>query len=127
MELEYFLFILNIIISGLHPIKYIPQIIHTIKTKKVEDLSKANIICELGINILSVTSSVLVYVYMGKKIIFIPIIIEKLSSTIFITTIYYLKKKYETQTYNYDEINPIYDKSNNQINYNTDIIEITNI
>ena len=48
------------------------------------------------------------YFYVGKNTIFIPIIIEKLSSTIFITTIFYLKKKYtNTQQIAYNEIKPL--------------------
>ena len=43
MVLETFLFYLNTLISILHPIKHIPQIIHTINTKRAEDLSKTNI------------------------------------------------------------------------------------
>tara|TARA_Y100000992_G_scaffold94616_1_gene60914 strand:- start:157 stop:492 length:336 start_codon:yes stop_codon:yes gene_type:complete len=107
MSLENFLLFLNIIISILHPIKHIPQILHTINTRRVEDLSKANIICELGINIMSVSSCILVYIYMGKKIFFIPVLVEKLSSMILIGTIYYLKDKYSIGPYSYEEINPI--------------------
>lgn len=76
MEISTFLLLLNSIISILHPVKHIPQIIHTINTKRVEDISKINIICELGMNIMSVTSCLLIYFYMGKKLFFLPIIIE---------------------------------------------------
>jgi uncharacterized protein with PQ loop repeat len=119
MSIENFLLILNIIISILHPIKHIPQILHTIKTKRVEDLSRTNIICELGINLLSVSSCILVYVYMGKKAFFIPILVEKMSSTILIATIYYLKDKYTITVYSHEEIKPI-----NNMNYES--IEIKN-
>lgn len=107
MYLENFLLLLNIIISVLHPIKHIPQILHTINTKKVEDLSKTNIICELVLNLMSVSSCILVYIYMGKKTFFIPILVEKLSSTILIGTIYYLKDKYAMVPISYEEIKPI--------------------
>jgi uncharacterized protein with PQ loop repeat len=107
MEMSTFLLLLNSIISILHPVKHIPQIIHTINTKRVEDISKINIICELGMNIMSVTSCLLIYFYMGKKMFFLPIIIEKLSSTVFIGTIYYLKIKYTLTPYSYEEITPI--------------------
>ena len=109
MEMATFLLLLNSIISILHPVKHIPQIIHTINTKRVEDISKLNIICELGMNILSVTSCLLIYFYMGKKMFFLPIIIEKLSSAVFIGTIYYLKVKYTLNAYpySYEEIIPI--------------------
>jgi uncharacterized protein with PQ loop repeat len=107
MEMATFLLLLNSIISILHPVKHIPQIIHTINTKRVEDISKINIICELGMNIMSVTSCLLIYFYMGKKMFFLPIIIEKLSSTVFIGTIYYLKIKYTLTPYSYEEITPI--------------------
>lgn len=107
MEMSTFLLLLNSIISILHPVKHIPQIIHTINTKRVEDISKINIICELGMNIMSVTSCLLIYFYMGKKMFFLPIIIEKLSSTVFIGTIYYLKIKYTLTPYSYEEITHI--------------------
>ena len=96
MDLSSLILLLNIINSILHPIKHIPQIIHTLKTKSVNDLSLMNIICELGLNLLSVTSFLLMFFCMKHKIFFIPIIIEKFSSTIFITTIFYLKRKYST-------------------------------
>ena len=107
MDLERFILFLNILISILHPIKHIPQIVHTIQTKKVEDLSKINILCELGLNILSVTSYIMIYICMEKKTLFIPIIVEKISSLIFIGTIYYLKIKYTTSSYTYEEIRPV--------------------
>ena len=100
--------LLNTINSILHPIKHIPQIIHTLKTKSVNDLSLINIICELGLNLLSVISFLLMYFCMEQKIFFIPIIIEKFSSTIFITTIFYLKRKYtNTEKSTYNEIKPL--------------------
>lgn len=107
MGLERFILFLNIIISILHPIKHLPQIAHTIQTKKVEDLSKINILCELGLNTLSVTSCIMIYFYMEKKTLFIPIIIEKISSLIFIGTIYYLKIKYTIPSHIYEEIRPV--------------------
>ena len=91
MDISTLLLIINVIISILHPIKHIPQILHTINTKRVEDLSKTNIICELSLNILSLSSCILVYFYMGKQLFFLPIIIEKGSSTVFICIIYILK------------------------------------
>ncbi len=106
MDVSNILLVMNIFISILHPIKHIPQIIHTINTQKVDDLSKANILCELGLNILSLTSCILAYFYIGKQTFFLPIVIEKASSTIFICIIYNLKTKY-TKTYIYEEIKPI--------------------
>ena len=41
------LLIMNIFISILHPLKYIPQILHTIDTQKADDLSKTNILLTL--------------------------------------------------------------------------------
>ena len=110
MNLENGLLLLNILISILHPIKHIPQILHTLNTRRVEDLSKTNIICELVINIMSVSSCILVYIYMGKKPFFIPVLVEKLSSTILIGTIYYLKDKYTIGPISYEEIKPINDE-----------------
>lgn len=106
MDISNILLLMNICISILHPIKHIPQIYHTINTKKAEDLSKLNIVCELGLNLLSLTSCILVYVYMGKQIFFLPILVEKASSTIFICIIYNLKIKY-TKMYAYEEIKQI--------------------
>ena len=108
MNISILILILNITNSIIHPIKHIPQIIHTIKTKSADDLSLMNIICEIILNFLSVISFLLMYFYVGKNTIFIPIIIEKLSSTIFITTIFYLKKKYtNTHQIAYNEIKPL--------------------
>ncbi len=127
MEITEFLLILNIISSILHPIKYIPQIIHTIKTKKVEDLSKVNIICELILNMMHLTSFSLIYIYIGQKQFFIPIIVEKVTSTIFIGSVLYLKNKYTVGTYNFEEIKPIpipYNFKYNTINEETQNINI---
>ena len=108
MNFSNLILLLNIINSILHPIKHIPQIIHTLKTKSVNDLSLMNIICELALNLLSVISFLLMYFCMKHKIIFIPIIIEKISSTIFISTIFYLKRKYtNTEKITYSEIKPL--------------------
>lgn len=108
MYLSYLILLLNVSISTFHPIKYIPQIIHTIKRRSADDLSFTNIICELILNFLSVISFLLMYFYVGKNAIFIPIIIEKLSSIIFISTIFYLKKKYtNTDKITYNEIKPL--------------------
>ena len=96
MNISFIVLILNIILSILHPIKHIPQILHTVSTKKANDLSKLNILCEFILNIMSLTSCILVYVFMGKQKFFLPILIEKASSTIFIITIYILKIKYTT-------------------------------
>ncbi len=108
------LLIMNIFISILHPLKYIPQILHTIDTQKADDLSKTNILCELGMNVLSSISCILAYYYIGKQAFFLPVVIEKTSSTIFICVIYHLKTKYTT-VYTYEEIKPI----------NTDRIQTT--
>lgn len=94
MSINLIILILNIVLSILHPIKHIPQILHTITTKKANDLSELNILCEFILNIMSLTSCILVYVYMGKQKFFLPILIEKASSTVFIITIYILKIKY---------------------------------
>ena len=48
---------------------------------------------------------------MGKQIFFLPILIEKASSTVFICIIYYLKVKYTIITYEYEEIKPVNEMS----------------
>ena len=111
MDISNLLLILNTCISILHPIKHIPQIYHTITIKKANDLSKINIICELGLNLLSLLSCILVYKYMGKQKFFLPILVEKSSSTIFICIIYYLKIKYTITTHEYEEIKPVNEMS----------------
>lgn len=116
MLLTSYLLILNIITSFLHPAKHIPQIIHTLKTKKVEDLSKTNIICELIMNLMHLTSFSLIYIYIGKKNFFIPMIIEKVSSTILVGTILYLKIKYTIGPITFEELKPI--KNYNSLNNN---------
>lgn len=111
MNINFILLIFNSIIFILHPIKHIPQIIHTVKTKRANDISKVNIICEFILNIMSLISSILVYIYMGKHTFFVPILIEKLSSTIFIITIYCLRMKYS-----YDDI-PCTNEETMPLNY----------
>lgn len=78
MNVASILLVLNSIISILHPVKHIPQILHTYNTKSVEDLSYINIICEIGLNILSLTSCILVYLYMGKRIFFYLLYLKRL-------------------------------------------------
>lgn len=115
MELSNILLIMNIFISIMHPIKHIPQIIHTLNTKKTDDLSQTNILCELGLNVFSLTSCVLTYYHIGKQTFLLPVVIEKASSTIFICYIYHLKTKY-TRAYVYEEIQPIQPKEMKPIN-----------
>ena len=115
MELSNVLLIMNICISIMHPIKHIPQIIHTLNTKKADDLSKANILCELGLNVFSLTSCVLAYYHIGKQAFLLPVVIEKASSTIFICYIYHLKTKF-THVYTYEEIKPIQQNETKPIN-----------
>jgi len=115
-DISTLLLIMNIFISIMHPIKHIPQIIHTMQTKKVDDLSKTNILCELGMNVFSTVSSVLAYYHIGKQTFFLPVVIEKSTSTVFICVIYHLKTKY-TRAYTYEEIKPINEyKETNSIN-----------
>lgn len=116
MNVSSLLLVLNSIISILHPVKHIPQILHTYNTKSVEDLSYINIICEIGLNILSLTSCILVYIYMGKHIFFLPIVLEKASSVIFIIIIYVLKISYTKPSYTYEEIRPLNNNENISIN-----------
>ena len=119
-DISTLLLIMNIFISIMHPIKHIPQIIHTLNTKRADDLSKENILCELGLNVFSLTSCVLAYYHIGKQAFLLPVVIEKASSTIFICYIYHLKRKY-TYAYTYEEIKPVNEK--NEFTYN----EITSI
>ena len=109
MDVSTFLFLFNTLISILHPIKYIPQIVHTIHTQKANDLSNLNIICELGLNVMTLTSCIVIYFNVGKQNFFLPIIIEKSSSTIFIIMIYMLKQKY-TIEHTYEESIPLKSK-----------------
>tara|TARA_Y100000591_G_scaffold263863_1_gene237094 strand:- start:1544 stop:1897 length:354 start_codon:yes stop_codon:yes gene_type:complete len=105
-DISKLLLVVNIFISIMHPIKYIPQIIHTLNTKKADDLSKKNILCELVINILTLSSSVLAYYHIGEQAFLLPVVIEKASSTVFICYIYHLKTIY-TYAYTYEEIKPV--------------------
>jgi len=114
-DISTLLLIMNIFISIMHPIKHIPQIIHTLNTKRADDLSKANILCELGLNVFSLTSCVLAYYHIGKQAFLLPVVIEKASSTIFICYIYHLKTKY-TYAYTYEEIKPIKPNETKPIN-----------
>ena len=116
MNVASLLLVLNSIISILHPVKHIPQIIHTYYSKRVEDLSKLNIICELGLNILSLISCILVYIYMGKRVFFLPIVIEKASSLLFVLIILFFKISYTKPSYTYEEIRPLNNNENISIN-----------
>ena len=64
---------------------------------------------------------------MGKQLFFLPILIEKASSTVFICVIYYLKIKYTITTYEYQEIKPVNEMSpinNKNYNYNYNSLNV---
>jgi len=97
----FIIFILNVIISLFKPIKYIPQLILTINTKKVADLSALSLSFDIVIHILGIVSFSLIYMLVPNHYIFIPLIFEKALSFSFIFALLYCKIYYN----NYDNDN----------------------
>jgi hypothetical protein len=89
--------ILNILISIIHPLKYIPQIIHINESQSVNDLSLYYLQGETVLNILSMIICIDMTLHIDKLIYFFPIIFEKLLSLIMILYITYLKKKFSIE------------------------------
>ena len=88
--------LVNIIISIMHPLKYIPQIIHINRRESVEDISLHYIGSEVTLNCLSTSLTLKMILETHNFIYFLPIFCEKTITLGVILYILYLKKFYTT-------------------------------
>lgn len=88
------LLIINIIISIIHPLKYLPQIIHIIETESVDDISMCYLNIETLLNILTLIIFIKITLGSNNLIYFIPNIGEKILSLVMILYLSYLKNKF---------------------------------
>lgn len=96
--------ITNIIVSILHPLKYIPLCLHINERQSVDDISIHYIQGEMLLNGISTTISItMLFNNLNNLIYFLPIIFEKIFSFGAILYIAYLKYKYSNNCYD-DEI-----------------------
>ena len=97
--------ITNIIVSILHPLKYIPQCLHIIQRESADDISLQYIQGEILLNAISTTISVSMLLNVHNFLYFLPIICEKSLSLGMIIYIAYLKHKFQLN--NHDVWNSI--------------------
>jgi len=88
--------LVNIIISIMHPLKYIPQIIHINRRESVEDISLHYVGSEVILNCLSTSLTLRMILETHNFIYFCPIFCEKITTFLIILYILYLKKNYST-------------------------------
>ena len=89
------LLFLNTLVSVLHSIKHLPQCIHMINQKNGDGLSMQYIYGELLLNMISTITTFKMLVLIHNSIYLIPVLLEKILSTLMIFTMFYIKKKYE--------------------------------
>ena len=89
------LLVLNTLVSVLHSIKHLPQCIHMINQKNGDGLSMQYIYGELLLNMISTITTFKMLVLIHNSIYLIPVLLEKILSTLMIFTMFYIKKKYE--------------------------------
>ena len=89
------LLVLNTLVSVLHSIKHLPQCIHMINQKNGDGLSMQYIYGELLLNMISTITTFKMLVLIHNSIYLIPVLLEKILSTVIIFTMFYIKKKYE--------------------------------
>ena len=89
------LLVLNTLVSVLHSIKHLPQCIHMINQKNGDGLSMQYIYGELLLNIVSTITTFKMLILIHNSIYLIPVLLEKILSTVIIFTMFYIKKKYE--------------------------------
>lgn len=89
------LLILNTLVSVLHSIKHLPQCIHMINQKNGDGLSMQYVYGELLLNMISTITTFKMLVLIHNSIYLIPVLLEKILSTLMIFTMFYIKKKYE--------------------------------
>ena len=88
--------IVNIIISIMHPLKYVPQIMHINRRESVEDISLHYVGSEVILNCLSTSLTLKMILETHNFIYFLPIFCEKTITLVIILYILYLKKIYTT-------------------------------
>ena len=89
------LLVLNTLVSVLHSIKHLPQCIHMINQKNGDGLSMQYIYGELLLNMVSTITTFKMLILIHNSIYLIPVLLEKILSTVIIFTMFYIKKKYE--------------------------------
>jgi len=89
------LLVLNTLVSVLHSIKHLPQCIHMINKKNGDGLSMQYIYGELLLNMVSTITTFKMLILIHNSIYLIPVLLEKILSTLMIFTMFYIKKKYE--------------------------------
>ena len=89
------LLVLNTLVSVLHSIKHLPQCIHMINQKNGDGLSMQYIYGELLLNMVSTITTFKMLILIHNSIYLIPVLLEKILSTLMIFTMFYIKKKYE--------------------------------
>jgi len=88
--------LVNIIISIMHPLKYVPQIMHINRRESVEDISLHYVGSEVILNCLSTSLTLKMILETHNFIYFLPIFCEKTITLGIILYILYLKKFYTT-------------------------------
>ena len=96
--------ITNIIVSILHPLKYIPQCLHIIQRESADDISIRYIQGEILLNAISTSISVSMLLNVHNFMYFLPIICEKSLSLGMIIYIAYLKHLYSLNNIEEDNI-----------------------
>ena len=90
-------FIINILISVMHPLKYIPQIIHINRRQSVEDISLHYVLSEVIENLISTSLTLKMILCTHEFAYFVPIFSEKIITFTIILYILYLKNKFSTK------------------------------
>ncbi len=90
-------FIINILISVMHPLKYIPQITHINRRQSVEDISLHYVLSEVIENLISTSLTLKMILGTHEFAYFVPIFSEKIITFTIILYILYLKNKFSTK------------------------------
>ena len=87
-------FIINILVSIMHPLKYIPQISHINNRQSTEDISLNYVLGEVIENIISTSLTLKMIFDTHEFVYFIPLFSEKVFTFTIILYILYLKNKF---------------------------------
>ena len=85
--------VINMLISFIHPLKYIPQIIHINRRQSVEDISLNYILSEVIENLISISLTLKVMFDTHEFAYFVPIFSEKVITFTIILYMLNLKNK----------------------------------
>lgn len=88
-------FIINILVSIMHPLKYVPQITHINRRQSVEDISLNYVLCEAMENLISTTLTLKMILDTHEFAYFVPLFSEKIITFTIILYILYLKKNFQ--------------------------------